>query len=259
MDIRSHEDAINAIKQNITNVIYVPNFLISNDILHMIYKKDPSFKFVKYSATFCIQTNPKQYRHIKINRIFSHNYYEENKDLIPENYSFSVKIDGNNLRHIPIEKRTSELCFSAVLENPLALQFVPEKYKTDSLCKIAVNNSGMALEYVPIEKRTTELCYLAIMKSLLCWDDIPNHIREGKFPVDTNNINDLKCYIRFTSKKKQRREYITAFFYKASHKDIETLINFIASKGIPTHFLPLLLNAPNYKLREYAKKKLGKG
>lgn len=256
MNINSHNDAINAVEQDITNIIYVPKFFISTEIMQLVYKKDPTFKFAKYSFTIRLKTNPVQYKHIEINSIYSHSYYEENKSLIPENYSFSVKIDGNNLRYIPIEKRTSELCFSAVLENPLALQFVPEKYKTYSLCRIAVKNSGMALEYVPKEIRTPELCYLAITKSLLCWDDIPDHIKEGNFSVDTNKITDLKCYIRFTPRKKQRREYITAFFYKASHEDIKTLASFIASKGIPSHFLPLLLNIPNYRLREYAKKKL---
>jgi hypothetical protein len=258
MNIRSYQDALYAVNQDIKNIIYIPKSLITTEIMLLIYKKDPMFKFAKYSFTSVVHTTPKRYVHININEIFSHNYYEEDKDIIPENYLLAVQLNGNNLKHIPIEKRTSKLCEIAVLKDPLALQFVPEKYKTYHLCLIATKNSGMALEYVPIEKKTPELCYLAIKNSLLCWDDIPDPIKKGLFIVNTNDITHLKCYIRFVSKKRQKREYIVAFFYKASYKDIEELSSFIALKGIPTHYLPLLINIPNGKLRKYARNKLGR-
>ena len=68
----------------------------------------------------------------------------------------------NDLKFIPDEYKTKELCDLAVQQNGLALQYVPKHLRTPYLYEIAVKQDGMALEYVPKEFKTLELCKIAV-------------------------------------------------------------------------------------------------
>jgi hypothetical protein len=48
-------------------------------------------------------------------------------------------------------EQTAELCYAAVSEHGLALDWVNEEFKTAELCLAAVMQNGKALQYVPEE------------------------------------------------------------------------------------------------------------
>lgn len=85
------------------------------------------------------------------------------KNKTPEICMAAVERNGYALEFVPEDKKTHELCLSAV--NGFigyALKYVPESMKTENICRIAVENVGDALEYVPEDKKTYELCLTAV-------------------------------------------------------------------------------------------------
>ena len=81
-----------------------------------------------------------------------------------------------NLRLVPEEYRTKELCELAVKQNGEALYYVLEKYITQELCNLAVQQNGMALEFVPLELRTS-LYKLAIQNNGEALQHVPEEYR----------------------------------------------------------------------------------
>lgn len=91
-----------------------------------------------------------------------------------EYYRRKVLANPFNIKEVPDEFKTPELCKIAVEEDGMALKYVPDKLKTPELCKIAVEDGGMTLEYVPDKLITFELCKLAVeddVTSLSCVPD----------------------------------------------------------------------------------------
>ena len=71
----------------------------------------------------------------------------------------------NNMKYIPEQLRTKELCELAIKQNGSSLYYVPECLKTPEFCEVAVKNYGHALQFVPDEIITKELCELAIKQN----------------------------------------------------------------------------------------------
>ena len=91
--------------------------------------------------------------------------WENNMVICPIGYNEyleQVKKDGCVLEFVPDEYKTEEICKIAVQQNGYALEDVPVEYRTEEICKIAVQQNGYALEDVPVEYITEELCKIAI-------------------------------------------------------------------------------------------------
>lgn len=58
----------------------------------------------------------------------------------------TIKRNGLNLRFVPEEFKSYEMCLAAVEQNGLALEFVEEQ--TEELCLAAVEENGLALKFV---------------------------------------------------------------------------------------------------------------
>ena len=71
-----------------------------------------------------------------------------------DDYILWMTKNGLALKFIPIDKKSNEICMTAVKHTGYALQFVPEDKKTDELCKIAVKQNIQALRFVPDNKKT---------------------------------------------------------------------------------------------------------
>lgn len=90
------------------------------------------------------------------------------KVMTDEIYKFSVDTFEVALSWIPEEKRTYEMCKSAVTRDCDLLQFVPEQMKTHEICKIALDNSDKIidignyniLQHIPY----SDICLEAISK-----------------------------------------------------------------------------------------------
>ena len=115
-----------------------------------------------------------------------------------------VKEDGFNLRFVPEELKTKEMCELAVKDEALTLQYVPEELRTYKLCYVAIKNDGTTLEFVPEELRTFEICNKAIFTILRDeWDvdldesfegfferNVPEEMQEelaGKYNIELSN------------------------------------------------------------------------
>lgn len=99
-----------------------------------------------------------------------------------EKWLDEVKEDGFNLRFVPEELKTKEMCELAVKDEALTLQYVPEELRTYKLCYVAIKNDGTTLEFVPEELRSYEICNKAIFTILHDeWDDDWDESFEGFF------------------------------------------------------------------------------
>ena len=80
--------------------------------------------------------------------------YNDYYDLVMEN--------GLNLKDVPNEFKTLNICLIAIKGNGLALEFVPIQFQTETICKLAVKQNPMALEFVPDGLKTLKICTIAI-------------------------------------------------------------------------------------------------
>ena len=99
----------------------------------------------------------------------------------------------NDLKFIPSEYITKELCELAVQKNGHSLNYVPEHLKTPEFCEVAVKNHGYALQYVPDELITKELFKLAVQSNECALKWIPKELRtkelcELAIEQDGNNL-----------------------------------------------------------------------
>ena len=69
------------------------------------------------------------------------------------------------IRFVPDKFKTNELCKLAVYNNGETIKNIGVQFKTQELCHIAVKNNGKAIIGVPKKFITTELCELAVMNA----------------------------------------------------------------------------------------------
>ena len=138
-----------------------------------------------------------------------------------ELYELSVKDHSWNLKYVPIELRTPELCKVALENDELAFRWIPNHLKTIPMCldvvtenvfklkydtpelktrvigNIAVKQNGMALGYVPVPLRTEDLCLEALKTTDLfpgVLEHVPEHLKTEKmcWVAINQNISELQ-------------------------------------------------------------------
>lgn len=105
-----------------------------------------------------------------------------------------VKSDPYNLREVPQNLKTPELCMLAVGENGATLQYVPEQLRTPEMCKTAVAHeittqdqwmySSPVLQFVPVMLRTPEVCKLATERNPASLPYVPEKYRTYDMCLD---------------------------------------------------------------------------
>lgn len=79
-------------------------------------------------------------------------------------YRELVNENGQNLKHVPIELKTFELCETAVSQDGLAIEFVPAELMTEELCELAIRTTKKSkqkltiFKFIPDELKTSETC-----------------------------------------------------------------------------------------------------
>lgn len=103
--------------------------------------------------------------------------------------------DGKALKHASKKLITPELCEIAVLQNAMALEFVPSKIINSAsedwvsnLYKIAVSNNGRALEFVPDEYKTDCMVENAVTYYYKHIHSLPAN--DNKHYVETVKLNE---------------------------------------------------------------------
>jgi hypothetical protein len=84
---------------------------------------------------------------------------------------------GGNLKNVPNNLRSFELCKIAVASFGPALKHVPNELKTREMCEIAVNQDGVALEFVPSEMIDALICELALSNCKMAYIFIPDVLK----------------------------------------------------------------------------------
>ena len=85
----------------------------------------------------------------------------------------AVQENGRNLRDVPFDFRSPELCSLAVQQTGWALEHVPTVWRDEDLCLIAVTHIGCALMWVPEKLRTLAVCKAAFMSDEDCLGYVP--------------------------------------------------------------------------------------
>jgi hypothetical protein len=131
--------------------------------------------------------------------------------ITPERAQQAVAENGEMLAYVPPKLVTRELCWSAVgsdqsgaavgevpeeffseeifihaVKNGPAwtLDYIPEDWRTPSVCWAAVNHNGTALQSVPWNHKTREICQAAVKNSAWAIDAVPTHMRTLDMCVD---------------------------------------------------------------------------
>ncbi len=73
--------------------------------------------------------------------------------------------EGINLKDIPERYVTLEMCFGAVSNNPLSLEFVPESLVNEDLCREAMKKGGTLLCFCMPEGIIREMCFKIVNQS----------------------------------------------------------------------------------------------
>ncbi|MCW3467240.1 polymer-forming cytoskeletal protein [Chitinophaga nivalis] len=89
-----------------------------------------------------------------------------------------VKSNWQDLKRVPPEMRTHELCMMALHGYVGALAYFPAALLDASLVAYAVEKDGKALRYLPEEYITRELCYLGAAHGAMLKHDIPEAFYE---------------------------------------------------------------------------------
>ncbi len=85
----------------------------------------------------------------------------------------SVADNGWNLKFIPAEVQTQELCNAAVKSTCWSLQYVRDEFKTYDDCYSAVSRNGQILQYVPAHLIDEAMCVAAAKTRYPCLEFIP--------------------------------------------------------------------------------------
>jgi hypothetical protein len=95
-------------------------------------------------------------------------------------FSFALRQNGRALGYVPEKLRTEELCRLAVAQKGWALYHVPKELRTDEMCRIAMAQNGIALEHVPKKLRTEEMCRIAVAQKGWALDHVPQKLRTNE-------------------------------------------------------------------------------
>jgi hypothetical protein len=92
-----------------------------------------------------------------------------------ESHAIEIVLEnGRNLRDVPYDYRSPELCLLAVQGTGWALEHVPSVLKDEEMCLIAVTHIGHALMYVPPRLRTLAVCKAAFISDEDCLAYVPD-------------------------------------------------------------------------------------
>ena len=89
---------------------------------------------------------------------------KEYNDILIEVIHRLINKDGIELKNIPDQYKTYSLCLEAVKQNGLAIQYVPLEifHKRRELNETAIINNPMALEFILEEDKMNDICMMAI-------------------------------------------------------------------------------------------------
>lgn len=101
-----------------------------------------------------------------------------------------VRRNYRDLKRVPLEMRTANLCQEAMAYSIFALEYFPPGIITPELAIAAATKDGKALRHLPAEMITRELCYLAAKHGAILRHDIPERFYEHALLCTVIKEND---------------------------------------------------------------------
>ena len=152
----------NAVTQNKSAIQYIPKEYETDEI------------FIKI-----LEIYPEKLEYIIDKKPLLFEYMNNNSNLSLGLMEKVVSAKWGNLKYIPAEFITKEICDFSFNISWKSFQFFPDKYKTREMCEFVTGKSILFVEYCPIWFLTNEMCEAFIRKkrSLRC---IPNELRTEK-------------------------------------------------------------------------------
>jgi hypothetical protein len=108
----------------------------------------------------------------------------------PEYWRNKVRRNWRDLKRVPMEMRTGNLCHEAMTSYIGALQYFPPGSITREVATAAAERDGEALRYLPPELITRELCYIAAKHGAVLGHDIPEQFYEQELLCNVIKEND---------------------------------------------------------------------
>jgi hypothetical protein len=107
----------------------------------------------------------------------------------------AVSKDKMNLKYVPANYRTKELCEQIKRFNGI-LKYTPHKIKTYEICINAVKRNRYDLQYVPRKFKTVELCLSSLFGGIENFRYIPKYLLAEEFYELAISVNPCAlCYI----------------------------------------------------------------
>lgn len=224
----SEQMCIEAVRNNEYSIKYVPEEFKTSDVyLELVKHKYTGLKDVpkeKRTWKICLYTieknNAINYEDIPSEISSDRNFWEEliNKKVAcaikyapaylvtPEICMEAVTRNPYNIKHIPKEKRTWEICYNALISknengneeiNEYLIKEVPEELRMNILTKVGFRSIKELLDYIPEEHRTNDF-YIRLLRY---GDDGIKHIPE-------NYINDAEFWEKAIEEEGENLEYV---------------------------------------------------
>lgn len=112
------------------------------------------------------------------------------RERTAEYWRNKVRRNWRDLKRVPMEMRTTNLCYEAMSYYIGALQYFPPGTITTELATAAAERDGKALRYLPPELITRELCYVAARHGAVLRLDIPEQFYEHALLCTVIKEND---------------------------------------------------------------------
>ena len=131
---------------------------------------------------------------------------------INELSKLAVLQNGLALKFVPNKLRDLNLCITAVKQNGLSLEFVPKNLVTLELCHSAVANKGSSLEFVPKKYFSNQLFMKALDNDPWALRYIPDSFKtyDIYFEIVKKNVNTI-CLVPYNYRTKEMCYYAVSF------------------------------------------------
>jgi hypothetical protein len=180
---------------------------------------------------------------------------------IKKDWLFIVAQDGSQLSEVPEELKADvekyyKICEAAITQNPMALEIVPEEFKTFNFYKIAISQMGVSIQFVSESfklkepKSYEELCKIAVSENGMALEYITHQNSKKFYELGLNNNGLALQFIPEELRTKELCEiavnnYGSALEWIPEKFKTETICKIaVKNSGIALEFIPEELRTP---------------
>lgn len=162
---------VRAVEQSINSIKYIPDkdktdeiykILIDKNPKTLKYIENPSLSLCKYS----INKNSSAISFIKNPLILTDDIFKK-----------VIAADWKNLKYVPSNRITKEMCDMAFNNNWKAFEFIPDYFKTKEMCEMVLDKDVSFVKYCPVQHLSLEICVKCVEKEGNLLEFIPEKFK----------------------------------------------------------------------------------